>query len=193
MTYEETLAALVIITGFFPHSFTMSDPAIVDLWHLELEAFDAPAVEAAVRHLCRTKDAFPSLKDVLDRLGTNTQPTTAWRLACETARAIGATYRAGQVIERPALPLAVAAAAEAVGGLAAIRVRTQEAEPAMRAHFFRAFEEATVQEAAGNLKQLVATAGPAQLADVVRQATMAIGRPLTLKEQATVKREGGAA
>lgn len=173
MTKHETLAALTIVATFFPHTFEISDEVMFGIWHRELAPYPAEAVEVAIRDLCRTQAKFPSLKDVLDRLGVNVSPTHAWRQACEAARAIGPTYRGGQAVESGKLPPAVKAAAEAVGGLPAIRVRTMEDEPAMRAHFFRAFEEATRSDK-----------GPAYLGEghqsgeALRQAAQLIGRPM---------------
>jgi hypothetical protein len=170
VTRDETIACLFIIVGFFPHSFSLDDVAMVDLWHRELKDFDGAAAEGAVRHLCRTKDAFPSLKDVIDRL---TPPaamsaTEAWRLVVAWAdSSLYQIYDGGVPRPRAALPPDVAAIAETIGSPHRIATRSFQDETAMRAHFFRAWtdleatrRDATARAAVG-LPALRATADDA--------------------------------
>jgi hypothetical protein len=217
VTYDDTIAALALIVTFFPHTFEVADELMIGMWHRELEPYNAQDVEVAVRDLCRTKEKFPTLKDVLDRLGANRGATTAWLEACRYASEWGLGDEAVKkvlvedpngdkvvngkrvrvvTIENPGLPdPALKAAVEAVGGVQAIRRRTTDDEPAMRAHFFRAFDEAKVQVAAGKLTQLPAARsghqvlGPVDLTDAIK----AIGRPVPLPSQGALEREGGAA
>lgn len=153
MTLPETSAVLYIIATFFPHSFSLSDTLMVKIWHRELDAFSAGDVEAAVRHLCRTKDAFPTLKDVVDRL---TPPaamsaTEAWRLVTDWAAQChrGPVFVGGVPRELPVLPPDVAMVAETIGSAHRIATRTYDEEVGMRAHFFRAWVdlEATRRDA----------------------------------------------
>ena len=177
MTKRETIGALAIIATFYPHTFSLADEAMVEIWHKELEHYSRADVELAVREMCREKDKFPSLKDILDRLGpAEPGATEAWAIATKYASewGHGPRYVAGQVLEPPGLPPVIARAAEAVGGIQAIMARTLDDEPAMRAHFYRSHDEAKLK---GKREDRLALA-ESQEQKVLHIATQRIGRPM---------------
>lgn len=180
MTYDQTIAALAVVSTFFPHTFALSDPAMVDVWHRELEAYDAGDVDQAIRLLCRELTKFPTLKDIIDRLGpAEPGASEAWAAATAYASvwADGARWVGGQVLEPPGLSdPAIAAAVESVGGLRAVRSRGLDDEPAMRAHFFRRYEEARTK--ARRIESLTVINGGAPRAQLLEGATQALAEDL---------------
>lgn len=181
MNKAETIAALTIIATFFPHSFSLAEKGMIDLWARELADYDPQEVEDAVRILCREKDKFPTLKDVLDRLDpVQAGAAEAWAFATRYVSEWGSgpVVRRGEFIEPPAIEdPATARAVEAVGGIAAIRARTLDDEPAMRAHFFRAYDEAKATRKREQNRAAIA-AGRPQNQQVIDVATHRIGRQM---------------
>lgn len=181
MTRSETISALAIIATFFPFSFSLSDDAMVDVWHRELEPYDSSVVDGAVRLLCRERDKFPTLKDVLDRLdpqvdGAAEAWATATRYASEWAD--GPVMRGGELYTPPGIQdQAIARAIEAVGGVPAIRARTLEDEPGMRAHFFRAYDEARTRARRAESLNVIQGGRP-RGHQLIKGATQAIARPV---------------
>lgn len=181
MNEQEVIAALGMVATFFPHTFTLTGKGQVKVWHQELEPYEANEVLQAVRLLCREKDKFPTLKDILDRLqpmaaGAAEAWVDATRYASEWAD--GDRWVGGQRLSPPGLPdPAVAAAVESVGGLAAIRARTLDDEPAMRAHFFRRYDEARTKTK--RQESLTVIQGGAPRRQMLADATNAIAKPMT--------------
>lgn len=175
MTFEQTLFALRMIVEYYPHSFSVTEEGS-QLWHLELGMYEAEDVYAAIRMLSRSKDAFPSLKDILDRLEPPALGAAdAWRAVTSWAdkSTSGTLYRAGNTVEPEALPADLAAAAAVIGDARTIAARTSNEEVAMRAHFFRAWEEqakrrrdASHREAITGGKAPRSIAGPSRAGDL---------------------------
>lgn len=181
MTKADTIAALTIIATFFPHSFSLAEKGMIDLWTRELAEYTPQEVEGAVRILCREKDKFPTLKDVLDRLDpVQVGAAEAWAFATRYVSewGNGPVVRGGQWLDPPAIAdQATDRAVEAVGGIAAIRARTLDDEPAMRAHFFRAYDEAKATRKRAENRAAIA-AGRPQVQQVIDVATQRIARPM---------------
>lgn len=146
MTKQEWVAAAGILANFYPHNFKVSDSNQMRLWFMGLADLPGDRVEAAVWHMCRTKEAFPSLADIRKLAEVQREdPTEAWLEACRYASEWGSgpVMRNGKLAEPPGIQTpAIAQAVRAMGGIEAIKARTMDDEPAMRAHFFRAYEAA---------------------------------------------------
>lgn len=145
MTPEQWLACAKVLETFYPHNFKMTDEVKMDLWYQMLADLPGENVLAAIKHMVQTQPAFPSVADVRKHADPNAcAPTEAWRKACDwVCRASqGNIYAGGKVYPPPEMDdPAIMGAIEAIG-FQAIRMRTYDDEPAMRAHFFRAYEEA---------------------------------------------------
>lgn len=178
MTEKETAGALALIATFFPHSFVLQGKAQIGIWHRELEPYEAADVEKAIRLLCRELEKFPSLKDVLDRLdpgGLGAAEAWSQATAYVAEWGSGPVMRGGVLREPPEIedPV-IAQAVRSVGGVRAIKARTLDDEPAMRAHFFRAYDEAKRSQRRG--ENLAAIAGGERAKHLIQQATKQIGK-----------------
>lgn len=140
MNKQQTINCLTVIATFFPHGFTLADPAMVTVWHKALEPYEAGEVEAAVWDLCRMADSnFPTLRDVIRRLEAASSVGVAWgELRGYLAEwANGTKYVGGQALQPPGLPPDIEAAVKSLGGVDVVRVCPAEREGALRSQFLK--------------------------------------------------------
>lgn len=188
MTIDEWTPLSQALAAAFPHDFK---PGVADgrfkVFFVALADLDGDDVKRAVFQLIQTQRAFPSVADIRELAEQRGQPPAdAWAEVCEWAslRAIGPTYRGGEVIPvvAPADPYAVVAA-EAIG-LDAIRSRTTDSSGTLRAHFFKAYEDAKKRSARDQSAALIAGPQRPTPAQLTQAATERIGRPIPQEKRA---------
>lgn len=79
-------ACVLALRAFYPTSFKL-DEAAIGLWFEELKHLPGPVVEASIRHMARSKPAFPSLADILTHAEQENRPDFggAWAEMLEKA------------------------------------------------------------------------------------------------------------
>lgn len=137
MTDEEWLKAAKVLQDTFPHT-----PVGVKTWFQLLRDLDGAAVLAAIIHLCRTTEAFPSVAAI--RKLAEPKPLDA---ADAWGEFIAAIKRVGYTGTPQWSSPVVGQVVEQLGGwLHVCQTMQTEHEPTWRAQFRRAFE-ATAERA----------------------------------------------
>lgn len=175
MTNVEWVKCVIVLRGVYPTSFKLDADALI-VWFEMLSDLPAEQVIAAIKHMGKTKSAFPSLADIRQLAEpAPADPGDAWREACDyvSRLSLGPLYRDGAPQPLPELEPWVKSAVESVG-IEAIRNRTPDSENTLRAHFVRFYEARLNHErlAASGLRVLDGGKAAAPIAALVQGMTL---------------------
>lgn len=141
MTPQEWAACVVVLRATYGASFRLDTEGLL-VWFELLADLPGDRALKAVKHLCQTKPAFPSVADIR-RLAepAPADPGDAWRLACDyvSRSSIGPMMRDGELVQVEPLEPWIMSAIESVGR-DAIRHRTPDTENTLRAHFTKFYQ-----------------------------------------------------
>jgi len=87
LTREEHVALMALLEAYHPGRIRMQDKAVVEMWYRELQDLPGEAVLAAVRHMARTSDQWPTLAQIRRWAAPVEDTAQLWadtvRLVCE--------------------------------------------------------------------------------------------------------------
>jgi hypothetical protein len=87
VTREEHVALMALMESYHPGRIRLQDKAVVEMWYRELEDLPGEAVLAAVRHMARTSDQWPTLAQIRRWAAPVEDTAQLWadtvRLVCE--------------------------------------------------------------------------------------------------------------
>ena len=137
MTREETAKLLAIIVAYWPQ-FPHQGEVTVNAWYELLEHVPYELAVEAVKLLASTHTFSPAIAEVLDAIADLTMPPDARLSPAEAWGVVLRAVRAYGVYATPSLPGLIGQAVDIVGWR---EICTSENPDAVRAHFFRVYEQ----------------------------------------------------